>query len=181
MGLVDAGYVVATVDYRRIGQRGGGWPGTFDDLAALTDAVPSLVASALPGRVDTTSTVLVGHSAGGHLALLAGARTGVPVVALAAVSDPPTWENDAVAGFFGGTPPPPEASPLAGLPLGVPQILVHGTADDVVPFEQSERYVRLAAGEAELIPLEGAGHFEPIDPLSPEWTATRDALHRLLA
>jgi len=104
-----------------------------------------------------------------------------PALALAAVSDPPTWENDAVAAFFDNRPPPPESSPFAGLPLGVPQILVHGTADDVVPFEQSERYVARAGGEAELVPLEGAGHFEPIDPLSPEWTATRDAVHRLLA
>ena len=77
-GLAHAGYVVATVDYRRVGQAGGGWPGTFDDLAALTDAVPSLVAAALPGRVDTTHTVLVGHSAGAHLAAWAAARHRLP-------------------------------------------------------------------------------------------------------
>jgi acetyl esterase/lipase len=171
IALRESGLSTFNVEYRRVGDPGGGWPGSLEDVLLAVEHARSLA----------SRLVLVGHSAGGHLALLAGARTGVPVVALAAVSDPPTWENDAVAGFFGGTPPPPEASPLAGLPLGVPQILVHGTADDVVPFEQSERYVRLAAGEAELIPLEGAGHFEPIDPLSPEWTATRDALHRLLA
>ena len=62
----------------------------------------------------------------------------------------------------------------------MPQILVHGTADDVVPFEQSERYAEAAGGEAELVPLEGAGHFEPIDPLSPEWTR-RASVTALLA
>ena len=171
IALRESGLSTFNVEYRRVGDPGGGWPGSLEDVLLAVEHARSLA----------SRLVLVGHSAGGHLALLAGARTGVPVVALAAVSDPPTWENDAVAAFFGGRTPPPEASPFAGLPLGVPQILVHGTADDVVPFEQSERYVRLAGGEAELISLEGAGHFEPIDPLSPEWTATRDAVHRLLA
>src|SRR2546427_9985 len=71
------------------------------------------------------------------------------------------------------------ASPLAQLPLGSPAILVHGTADEVVPFDQSKRYAE-AAG-AELVPLEGAGHFEPIDPQSREWTAVRDAIRTLAA
>jgi len=61
----------------------------------------------------------------------------------------------------------------------VPQVLVHGTLDDVVPFEQSVRYAEAAGGEAELIPLDGAGHFEPIDPLSPQWTVVRAAVERL--
>jgi acetyl esterase/lipase len=171
IALRESGLSTFNVEYRRVGDPGGGWPGSLGDVLLAVEHARTL----------ESRLVLVGHSAGGHLALLAGAMTRVPVVALAAVSDPPTWENDAVAAFFGGRPPPAEASPFAGLPLGVPQILVHGTADDVVPFEQSERYVRNAGGEAELIPLEGAAHFEPIDPLSPEWTATRDAVHRLLA
>jgi pimeloyl-ACP methyl ester carboxylesterase len=96
------------------------------------------------------------------------------------VSDPANWANDAVEAFFGGEPPR-AGSPLAQLPLGVPQVLVHGTLDDVVPFEQSARYAEAAAGEAELIPLEGAGHFEPIDPLSPQWPVVTAAIERLFA
>ena len=87
--------------------------------------------------------------------------------------DPATWANDGGGGVLRRGEPPREASPLAQLPLGVPQVLVHGTRDDVVPFEQSARYAEASGGEAELIPLEGAGHFEPIDPQSPEWRLRR--------
>jgi pimeloyl-ACP methyl ester carboxylesterase len=62
----------------------------------------------------------------------------------------------------------------------VPQVLVHGTRDEVVPFEQSARYADEAGREAELIALEGAGHFEPIDALSPESAIVRRAVERLL-
>ena len=66
-------------------------------------------------------------------------------------------------------------------PLGVPVTLVHGTEDDTVPFEQSVRYREASKGDAELIALEGAGHFEPIDPLSPQSEVVRTAVERLLA
>ena len=74
-----------------------------------------------------------------------------------------------------------QASPLAQLPLGVPHVLVHGTDDDVVPFEQSARYTAAAGGEAELVELDGARHFEPIDPLSPESALVVETVARSLA
>ena len=78
-GLAEAGFVVATVEYHRAGMPGGGWPGTFDDLAAVADHVPGLVAAAAPGRVAAdVAPVLVGHSAGGHLALWAASRHRLP-------------------------------------------------------------------------------------------------------
>jgi pimeloyl-ACP methyl ester carboxylesterase len=157
------------VEYRRVGDPGGGWPGSLEDVLLAVDHARRLA----------RRLVLVGHSAGGHLALLAAARARLPVVALAAVSDPATWTNDAVEPFFGGDPPT-DGSPLAQLPLGVPQLLVHGTRDDVVPFQQSERYAAAAAGEAELVTLDGAGHFEPVDPHSPEWAVVHAAIERLL-
>jgi acetyl esterase/lipase len=169
VALRDAGVATFNVEYRRVGDPGGGWPGSLEDVLLAVDFARSLA----------QRFVLVGHSAGGHLALLASARKRLPVVALAPVSDPATWANDAVKAFFGGKPPP-VGSPLAQLPLGVPQLLLHGTRDDVVPFEQSARYAEIAAGEAELIPLDGAGHFELIDPLSPQWTLVRAAIERLL-
>jgi acetyl esterase/lipase len=169
LALRDAGVATFNVEYRRVGDLGGGWPGSLEDILLAVDFARSLA----------PRLVLVGHSAGGHLALLAAARLKLPVVALAAVSDPATWANDAVEAFFGGEPPP-AGSPLAQLPLGVPQLLLHGTLDDVVPLEQSSRYAETAAGEAELIPLAGSGHFEPIDPLSPERAVVRGAIERLL-
>jgi len=171
IALGHAGVPTFNVEYRRVGDPGGGWPGSLEDVLLAVEHARGLA----------RRLVLVGHSAGGHLSLLAAARTGLPVVAIAAVSDPPTWANPAVAAFFAGGEPVPEASPLAQLPIGVPQLLVHGTADTVVPFEQSARYVDAARGEAELISLEGSGHFEPVDPLVPEWTAVRDATLRLLS
>jgi acetyl esterase/lipase len=169
VALRDAGIATFNVEYRRVGNPGGGWPDSLEDVLRAVE-----FARGLSARL-----VLVGHSAGGHLALLVAARMRLPVVALAAVSDPATWANDAVQAFFGGDPPA-EGSPLAQAPIGVPQVLVHGTLDDTVPFEQSTRYAAASRGEAELIALDGAGHFEPIDPLSPESSVVCAAVARLL-
>jgi acetyl esterase/lipase len=196
VSLVGAGYVVATVDYRRVGQRGGGWPGTFDDVAALTDAVPSLVAAALPGRVDTTRTVLVGHSAGGHLAAWAAARHRLPpdspwhrdtpldvgVVSLAGVLDLELSEQLGLGGhaasrLLGGSPRRRPnryalANPAGLLPTGGRLVAVHGTRDETVPVEVSRRYVglaRSAGDQAQLMQIDGCGHLELIDPLSIAW------------
>ena len=73
-----------------------------------------------------------------------------------------------------------EGSPIELLPLGVPQIVIHGVEDDSVPYAMSERYVAAAGGEAELVPLENTGHFEPIDPQSPQFGHTVAAIKRLL-
>jgi acetyl esterase/lipase len=169
--LGEIGVPTLNVEYRRVGDPGGGWPGSLQDVLLALE-----LARSLARRV-----VLVGHSAGGHLALLAAKRTGLPVVALAAVCDPPTWRNDAVLAFFGGKPPVPEASPLAQAPAGVPTVLVHGTADDLVPIEQSLRYADAAGNDATLRTLDGARHFEPIDPQSPEVDVTLRAVEELLA
>lgn len=203
-GLADAGYVVATVDYRRVGQTGGGWPGTFDDIAALADAVPRLVAGAVVDRVDPARTVLVGHSAGGQLAAWAAARHRLPgdspwhrarpfvagVVSLAGVLDLEMSEQlglggHAAAALLGGNPRQrPEryaaASPAALLPLGNRQVLVHGTEDEQVPVEMSRRYVERARAHGDhvvLHELTGLGHFELIDPLSAAWPTVLDSVH----
>ena len=176
--LTAEGLATWNLEYRSIGVPGGEWPGPRDDLElALAHR------ERLPFDHDGR-TVLVGHSAGGQLALWAAKRSGLPVVALAPVSD----VRDAAARRGPGSAPArfmaPEhfadGSPLELLPLGVPQIVVHGTADDSVPYEMSERYVEAAAGEAELAALDGVGHFEPIDPQSPHFGHTPAAVRRLL-
>ena len=176
--LTAAGLATWNVEYRSIGVPGGEWPGPRDDLElALAHR------EHLPFDHDGR-TVLVGHSAGGQLALWAAKHARLPVLALAPVSD----VRDAVARRGPESAPArfmaPEhfadGSPLELLPLGVPQVLIHGTADDSVPYEMSERYVEAAAGEAELVTLDGVGHFEPIDPQSPHFLHTLDAVRELL-
>ena len=174
--FADAGIATWNVEYRNVGVPGGGWPAARDDVSralAFLDRLP-----------EHDSVVLVGHSAGGQLALWAARRSGLPVVALAPVSD----VADAVArkgpesapGRFMWPEHFPDGSPIELLPLGVRQIVIHGTEDESVPYEMSERYVEAADGEAELVTLEGAGHFELIDPLAPEFDATLAAVRRLL-
>jgi acetyl esterase/lipase len=209
-GLADAGFVVATVEYHRAGMPGGGWPGTFDDLAAVADHVPRLVAEAAPGRVaaDVRPT-LVGHSAGGHLALWAASRHRLPesspwhratpvplagVVSLAGMADLVDAEErglgDHAAGdLLGGAPEEvpdryAEASPAQRLPLGVRTVLVHGTADPAVPVACSRTYALTAAkagDDALLHELQGVGHFELIDPLSTAWPTVLAAVRSVTA
>ena len=176
--LAAHGLAAWNIEYRRVGA-GGGWPQTFLDVGSAVDLLADLDAP-----LDLSHVGAVGHSAGGQLALWAAKRASLPVVALAPVSD----VRDAVTRRGSDSAPArymaPEhfadGSPLELLPLGVPQILVHGTADDSVPYEMSERYVASAGPDAELVTLDRAGHFEPIDPLSAEWPAVQAAIERLL-
>jgi acetyl esterase/lipase len=196
-GLAAAGYAVCVPEFRRTGQAGGGWPGTFDDVAAAVDSLPGLVrAAAGPGVVAAGPALLAGHSAGGHLALWAAARHQLPadspwrlpgpaargVVALGAASClADSHEQDlgdgAAAELIGGGPDRyPEryqaADPAALLPLGVPIRLVHGTLDDVVPPAMSRTFcdqARAAGDDCALTEPAGASHEDVIDPLSPAW------------
>ncbi len=207
--LADAGYVVATLEYRRVGPRGGGWPETFDDVAEVVDRGPSLVAAAVRPHVPPSMTILVGHSAGGHLALWAAGRHRLPpssrwhrrtpgevagVVCLAGVTDLVHADELRLGGdatralLRGGAKAQPAryatTSPAALLPLGVPATLVHGSDDNVVPVELSRGFARaaLAAGDrVELAELPGVGHYELIDPLSRAWPHVLSAVERLAA
>jgi acetyl esterase/lipase len=195
--LAAAGFAVCVPEFRRTGRPGGGWPGTFDDVAAAVDRLPALVRDEAGADVISDALpILAGHSAGGHLALWAAARHMIPhsvawhaaetrvagVVALAAVSDLAACHalrlgRDAVVALLGGGPERyPEryriADPMRLLPLGCPVRLVHGTADDVVPCSLSASFLargRAAGDDVSLAELPGAGHFDVIDPLSAAW------------
>lgn len=198
VALAGQGFVAAAIEYRRTGATGaraGGWPMTADDVRAAVEAVPGLVAAAT--GVTTSSTRLVGHSAGGHLALWAGSQAAVPdlagVVSLAGVSDlvradelslGRQADDGAVATLLGGraTEQPDRyaaADPVQLPPPDAPVVLIHGVDDDTVPVELSRRYAAYAAaagGQVELVELPGIEHFGPIDPLSPAWPSVLAAL-----
>jgi pimeloyl-ACP methyl ester carboxylesterase len=194
--LAERGYAVATIEFRRVGQPGGGWPGTFSDVAAAVAAVPDLLAKELAHRglpaVDVDRPVLAGHSAGGQLALwyAAVAPDAVRgVLALAPVADLIAAQrqgigDDAVTGLLGGGPEElpdtyASADPMAHLPLNVRTVIVHGTDDDRVPIELSRHYASAAArlgDDTRLVELDGVEHFGLIDPQSKAWPSVLEAL-----
>ncbi|WP_419996741.1 alpha/beta fold hydrolase [Streptomyces boninensis] len=170
----DLGRCVALIEYRRVGGDGG-FPATFDDLP------PAL--AALPG---SGPVALVGHSAGGHLALWAASRcpTAVSkVVGIAAVADLARahelgLSDGAVAELLGGaakvTDRLDETDPMRMTGPTAPVVLLHGDADDDVPPELSRRYAERFG--ADLRVLEGAGHYAALVPGSAAYQALRASL-----
>ncbi len=202
--LVKRGWAAWNIEYRRVGflGGGGGWPHTLNDVAAAIDHI-----ALIGGAVDPTRVVTCGHSAGGQLALWAAARgrlaEGSPggnvvvtvrgVVSLAGIADLREADRlglgaDATERFLGGHWDQQEeryrcSSPMALLPIGVPQVLVHGTKDKVVPPSSSENYEIAATKHgdaARYIPVEGVGHREMIDPRGIGWATAVTALQQLV-
>jgi acetyl esterase/lipase len=187
--LTTEGFATWNVEYRRLGEDGGGYPGTFRDVADATNLLARLAPSR---KLDLSRVTALGHSAGGQLALwLASqsrydfAETYAPVriarvVALAPVTDLrgiAEANKGMVREIMGGTPSErptryAELSPLELLPLGVPQVVIHGTDDWLLPFAASERYVaaaRAAGDDVTLVPIPGMGHLAVADPSSAVW------------
>ncbi len=195
MDLAGRGCAVWNLGYRRLGEAGGGWPGTLEDAAAGLDHLAVL--SQEGAELDLERLAVAGHSAGGQLALWLGARaTGVrsrAVAGLAAASDlRDLWErgtgNQAAGAFLGGSPwQHPEryaaASPRERLPLGVPQLILHGEQDEDLPIVIARNYAEAAkeAGDAiEFTPLAGMGHMDPVDPRSEAHAVLCRWLERVL-
>jgi acetyl esterase/lipase len=205
--LTADGFATWNVEYRRVGQPGGGYPGTLDDVSA---ALAALRALAPEYRLDLARIVVTGHSAGGHIAAWLASKAAhatldrfgdaPPVAGAVPVAGVLDLDRMAELGidrdgevpvhlFLGGTPAEvPEAYALASparlLPAGIPVVAVHGDADDVVPLELSQRYVdraRAAGDPASLIVLPGVDHFEPFDPTTPAGAAVRAAIGALIA
>jgi acetyl esterase/lipase len=201
--LARRGYAAWNLEYRRLGEKGGGWPNTLMDASAGIELLAKLDDHG--AELDLERVVTVGHSAGGHLALwLAGPRRfrtdAAPhkVKVMAAVGQAPAADlkrvyelncsNGVAKELTGGTPEEfPEryalGSPMALLPLHVPQLVVHGTADDCVPFEIGRDYAtaaRAAGDPAEFLEVPGMGHFEHLDPKGPAWQATSAWLERVV-
>jgi acetyl esterase/lipase len=193
--LTAKGLATANLEFRRVGNEGGGWPGTFADIRS---AYQFLLQSAAAHNFDTGKVVVMGHSAGAQLALCLAAHEAslTRVVSLAGVVDLRRayqlhLSNDAVVEFLRGTPADVpdhyrEADPAE---LSIPrarQWLIHGDADDIVPPEFSGDYV---AGktkrtgkekeDAHLLAIAGADHFALIDPRSQAWKRVEQTVIRL--
>jgi len=187
--LAARGAVVWNIEYRRVGEDGGGWPRTGNDVIAAISALDAPVRYALPeeilSRIDWSKVSVIGHSAGGQLAVWATARLGArtkkcaisTVIAQAAPLDLQARERTSrpsLRALMGGsiTEVPAryaDASPVDQPVFGAHVVAIHGTEDTAVPIEVSRDYVRRAgaAGQsAELIEVAGEGHDVFVDPRS---------------
>ena len=195
--LARRGIAVWNIEYRRVDQPGGGYPGTFQDVAAAVDHLRVLAPT---HGLKLDRLVAAGHSAGGHLALWAAARERLPaakspgadgplpisaVVSLGGLAD---LEALQAPGSQGCGPEPiaslvgkpsasrpdvfADTSPVPLLPFGARQVSVHGELDRIAPVAVGRAYTDKAKAKganAELRVKTGAGHFELIAPGTPAW------------
>jgi acetyl esterase/lipase len=187
--LTQGGIATINIEYRRVGNSGGGWPESFRDIQSATLA--SVLEKKYPLRLSRS--IVLGHSAGGQLALaLASHNPEIRgVVALAPVSDLRRasdlhLSNDAIVEFLGGKPEEvpanyADASPIE-IPISAPQVIIHGIKDGTVPVQMSRSYAERKRKHNEnirLIELD-CGHFELIDPTSAAWPTVLQAVLDLL-
>ena len=198
--LARRGYAAWNVEYRKLGEGGAGYPGTFLDVA---DAVDRLKVEAAGRNLDLTRVVAVGHSAGGHLALWAASRHRLPsasplwradplrfraVVSLGGIGDLKAHEavfngacGDALPRVVDGHYA--EVSPAELLPSGARVVMVHGEHDDVMPPATGREYAaraRRAGDRAEAVTLAGAGHFDAMIPTTEAWNELAAVIAREL-
>jgi len=203
--LAKEGIAVWNLEYRRVGDPGGGWPGTFLDVGNGADFLRTL---GKEHTLDLSRVVAVGHSAGGHFALWLATRSKIPgsseihqdnpiaimgVLGLAPAPELDALQAKQVCGgvvdkLMGGSPGDvPEryrfAMPSASLPLGIRQTLLVGKRDrDWGWVGEAYRDKARAAGESKLEFIEApdAGHFEVIDPNSSTWPLVRQSVRALI-
>jgi len=206
--LADRGIAVWSIGYRRANEEGGGYPGTFEDVATAVDLLP---AEARRRGLDLSRSVLVGHSAGGHLALWAAAREGLPaasplhrdrpfvpatVISLAGVGDLESFSRfvpllcgpgiiDRLVPAAGSAHPYAEISPAALPAPGAHVVLVSGVLDRLVPPYVAYDYVRAVpradGASVEVRTVSDAGHFDLVTPGTPAWAEVLARIERAVA
>ena len=204
--LTRAGVATWNIEFRSVDSHGGGWPNTLLDVASAVDYARDLAAKY---PLDLERVVIVGHSAGGHLAQWASARhrlteksplfrkNPLPVrgaVGLAAISDLQRYFQESagcgksVPRLIGGLPNEvPEryrdASPAEMLPLGIKQTLIVGSQDTIVRPQHNRRYAEAAqrsGDDIQLVVLDNAAHFDVIAPTSTAWPGIEAAVFSVL-
>jgi acetyl esterase/lipase len=191
------GIATWSLEYRRVGQEGGGWPGTFEDVAAGFNHLEEL-SRKFP--LDLTRVVVVGHSAGGHLAFWLAGRPHIPLESLVHHPQPTVpiksvvglagavdlrmtielagWftfahDKQEVINFMGGSPqevPDRYASGNPGelLPLNVPQFLLQGTEDDQIPPQLPARWAERGHRMGERVSVEIIPGADHLDVVDPK-------------
>ena len=205
--LARRGYAVWNLEYRKLGEAGAGYPGTFLDVAAAVDRIR---AEAPKYHLDPRRVIALGHSAGGHLALWAAARHRLPrtsplwranplairaVVSIGGIGDL-EGQGDVFAGACGPEPIPKiiglatrthpyaDTSPAELLPTGARVVMISGEFDHVMPPATGRAYVaRLTkAGDAgEAVAIAGVGHFDPVIPTTAAWAQVAGVVAREIA
>ena len=205
--LARQGIAVWNVEYRRYDEAGGGYPGMYHDVATALDRLRTL---APEHRLDLARIVLVGHSAGGHLAQWAGARARLPRSSPLYVADPlpvpvvislgglADLRNEQaliktscgrdmaqLAGVASAARPDifSDTSPAEMLPAGVRTVLIHGEHDTIAPLRVGQDYARraIAAGDAaEVLVLPGGSHYDEVAATSPSWAIVAAQIRRAL-
>ncbi|MCC3266187.1 alpha/beta hydrolase family protein [Arthrobacter gengyunqii] len=187
--LAARGYACWNLEYRRAGN-GGGWPETFEDISAGIDA---LEPAAQKHGLDLERVTVLGHSAGGHLAVWAAGRTEAAVPVTAVVSQAGVLNlaealelnlsDGAVRNFLGSSPDADphryrSADPMQRLPLAVPVTALHGDSDKNVPLSQSAGFVQAAvdAGSPAELRMVPGDHFDLITPGTQAWAAVVEAV-----
>jgi acetyl esterase/lipase len=193
--LAAEGIAVWNVEYRRVDEAGGGYPGTYEDMIAALDA---LSAAAKTHQLDMSRLAAVGHSAGGHMVQWAAGRVLIPatsplyrpkplsirhVVSLGGINDLRAWtglcgfEVSKLTGVPTGTRTNvfADTNPAELLPNGSHLVLITGEVDRLVPTEVAFRFAakaKAAGDSAEVIVLPGASHFDEAAATSPSWKTT---------
>lgn len=203
--LRKRGIAVWNIDYRGVDRAGGGYPGTFLDAAAATDALRTHAAA---HNLDISKVIAVGHSAGGHLALWLAGRPKLPAASPLRTANPLPIHKVV---SLGGLPDLEEAArpPGSGCgteviarltgtgradvyadtsvprlgPLGVEQVLINGTEDRIIPSAYAEAYaapMRAAGDRVRVRMIERTGHVELIAPETAAWAATVEEIEAAL-
>ena len=203
--LRRAGIATWNIEFRSVDRPGGGWPNTLLDVASAVDYSREL---ATRYRLDLKQVVVMGHSAGGHLAQWAAARHRLPessplfrenplqvsgMVGLAGINDLQRYFHESascgksIPRLLGGSPAEVpersrEASPVEMLPLGVKQVLIIGSRDTIVHPQHNRTYADMArksGDDVDLMVLDGAAHFDVIAPNSPVWPTIEAAVRSM--
>jgi len=208
--LNRVGWATWSVEFRRIDQPGGAWPGILEDVAAAADHLWTL-AGEYP--LDLDRVVAAGHSSGGHLALWLSVRGNLPedgprgprlrgaiplpvhgVLGLAPIADLVDYDRytrcgpRAATAFLGEDPSAggerfAVSDPASLAPASAPHLLLMGELDPIVPPPHGEAYAARArprGQEVRVITIPGAGHFELVAPWTPAWEGVEPTIREFL-